>query len=77
MSNKMVDVLLHVDEESSHDDREAFRDRLMEIDGVMAADFRDDHAHLVMVEYDPALVKSASFLSAAKDHGWHAELVGL
>jgi len=43
----------------------------------MAADFRDEQSHLVVVEYDPALVKSGSFLSAAKEHGWHAELVGL
>ena len=77
MSDKMVDVLLHVDEDSSHSDREAFRDQLMSIDGVHTADFRDDKPHLVVVEYDPELVKSNTFITAASAKGWHAELVGL
>ena len=77
MSNKMVDVILHVDEDSSHDDRESFRDKLMSINGVHSADFRDDKPHLVVVEYDPELVKPNAFLSAASENDGHAELVGL
>jgi hypothetical protein len=77
MSNKMVDVILHVDEDTTDEGRESFRDTLLAIDGVLAATFREDKPHLVMIEYDPEQVQSGAFVDAAKDHGWRAELVGL
>jgi hypothetical protein len=77
VSNKMVDVILHVDEDTTDEDRESFRDVLLAIDGVLAATFREDKAHLVVIEYDPERVKASAFVAAAKDNGWHAELVGL
>ncbi len=77
MSEKMVDVTLHIDEDTSHDEREALRDKLLQKQGVMAADCHDDKPHLMIVEYDPEFIKSSDFVNVAKEQGLHAELIGL
>lgn len=77
MSNSMADVTLHVDEETTHDEREKFRDCLMALDGVMGASCNDDRPHLFMVEYDPFKIKSIEFVNAAKSCGFNAELIGI
>lgn len=76
MDIKMVDVMLHIDESTTHDDREQLRDTLLAMDGVMAADYHDEKPHLVLVEYDPDAVKPLAFVDAMKTNGLHGELVG-
>jgi hypothetical protein len=68
-------VTLHVDEDTTHDERESFRDALLKLDGVMAAAYHDERPHLMVVVYDPALVKSIDFVNVAKSHGLHTELI--
>lgn len=77
MSTKMVDVMLHIDENTTHDEREALRDKFLARDGVMAAAYHDERPHLLIVEYDPDVVSSNSLLETLKSIGVHAELVGL
>jgi hypothetical protein len=77
MSTKLAEVTLHMDEETTHDEREAFRDELLVMDGVMAAACHDERPHLMLIEYDPDAVKSIEFVNAAKARGIHAELIGL
>jgi hypothetical protein len=77
MSNKLAEVTLHMDEETTHDEREAFRDVLLGMAGVMAAACHDERPHLMLIEYDPDAVKSIDFVNAAKNRGIHAELIGL
>ncbi len=76
MSDLMVDVTLHLDENTTHDEREQFRDTLLAMDGVMAAACHDEKPHLIIIEYDPDVVNSIEFVNAAKKSGYHAELVG-
>lgn len=76
MSDLMVDVTLHLDEDTTHDQREEFRDTLLALDGVMAAAFHDEKPHLMLIEYDPEIVNSIEFVNAAKKSGFHAELIG-
>ncbi len=77
MEQQMTDITLHIDEETTHNDRESLRDNLLSLDGVMAADYHDDKPHLMIIEYDPEIVNSMAFISTAKNKGLHAELVGL
>ena len=77
MDTKMTDVLLHIDENTSHDKREALRDSLLGLNGVMTADYQDTKPHLVVVGYDPDAINSSELLGAATSNGLHAELVGL
>ena len=75
MSKIDAGVTLHIDEETTHAERETFRDALLNMDGVMAAAYHDDRPHLMVIVYDPALVKSLDFVKAASDRGMHAELI--
>ena len=77
MSEKMTDVTMHIDEDTSHEQREALRDHLLQQDGVLAAAYHDEKPHLVVIEYDPELVNSSDFVEIAKGSGLHAQLIGL
>ncbi|MGB5179230.1 MAG: ATP-binding protein [Gammaproteobacteria bacterium] len=76
MDTKLAEVTLHIDESTSHDQREKFRDALLSMDGVMAAAHHDEKAHLMLIEYNPDVINSIEFVHAAKQHGLHAELIG-
>ncbi len=77
MSNNMVDVTVHIDENVDAETRGALADKLLSLNGVMAAASHDDKPHLMVVEYDPERVNSSEILSAVKSNGVHAELIGL
>ncbi|MDX1810857.1 MAG: ATP-binding protein [Gammaproteobacteria bacterium] len=77
MSTTMVDVMLHIDETTSHQDREALRDDIWQLNGVMAASFHDEKPHLLIVEYNPDEINSTALLESVKSKGLNAELVGL
>lgn len=77
MGTNMADITLHIDENTSHNDRESIRDMLLAMNGVMAADCKDEKPHLMIVEYDPDVINSSKFLQAVSKHGLHAELVGM
>lgn len=77
METKMVDIMLHINETTSHNDREALRNRLLEQKGVLAADYHDDKPHLMVIEYNPDVVEATTFVNIAKAKGLHTSLVGL
>lgn len=72
----MSDVTLHINEEIDHDAREKLRDSLLKVDGVIAADVRDEKPHLVVIGYEPEDVDARKFLEVAKSLGLHGQLVG-
>lgn len=53
MSEKMVDVTLHIDENTNHAERESLRDDTLHNDGVMTATYHDDKPHLIIIAYNP------------------------
>jgi copper chaperone CopZ len=77
MERKMVDITLHVNEETSQDERDAIRDRLLGIDGVMAADYKNDKPHLFVVEFDPDTISATALMGAVNDSGFHAQVVSM
>jgi len=77
MDNSMVDVTLHIDEELDVQTREALRDSLLHARGVMAADCTAAQPHLMIIEYDPDVIKATALLEIATRRGLHAELIGL
>lgn len=77
MGTKMVDVMLHIDENITHDEREELRDRILAQNGVMAAAYHDEKPHLLVIEYDPDVVSSKAILETVEAGGVHAELIGL
>ena len=77
MDIKMVDVLVHVDENVDKPTRTAMEDSLRGLDGVLSVGQHDDKPHLMIVEYNPDRISSATILSRVKEEGVHAEIVGL
>jgi len=77
MSEKMADVTMHIDEDTSHEQREQLRDHLLQRDGVLAAAYHDEKPHLMVIGYDPEIINSADFLDIAQSSGLHAELIGM
>jgi cellulose biosynthesis protein BcsQ len=77
MSEKMVDIIMHIDEETSREQREELRDHLLQHNGVMAASYQEKQPHMMVIEYDPDVAKSSDFLDIAQSSGLHAELVGM
>jgi hypothetical protein len=77
MGINMVDVTLHINEETSHEERESLREALLIINGVMAAVCHDDKPHLLMIEYDPQIVTSNRFVEVASERGIHSQLISL
>jgi hypothetical protein len=77
MSDLMAGVTLHIDEGTTHDERETFRDSLLTLNGVMAAACHDEKSHLILIEYDPKIINSIEFVNAASRSGFHAELIGI
>jgi len=73
----MLDVVLHIDEETTHDEREDLRDAFLRKKGVMTADCRDDRPHLMIVGFDPENITSVELLTTAKNQGYHAELIAM
>ena len=77
MSDQIADITMHIDENTTHEAREKLRDKLLSMEGVMAASYHDEIPHLMVMAYDPEVVNSLAFIKTAQDQGLHAELVGL
>jgi hypothetical protein len=77
MGTRWAEVTLHIDENTTHDERENFRDQLLGKDGVIAASCHDEKPHLMLIEYNPDIINSMEFIAEAKNKGLHAELIGL
>ena len=76
MNTRLAEVTLHIDEDTSHEERENFRDTLLAMSGVIAAAYHDEKPHLMLIEYDPDVINSIEFVKAANKGGLHAELIG-
>jgi len=76
MATRLAEVTLHIDEDTSHEERENYRDTLLAMDGVIAAAYHDEKPHLMLIEYDPDVINSIDFVNAAKKRGLHTELIG-
>jgi len=77
MSATMLDVVLHIDEETTHDEREGLRDVFLNKKGVMTADCRDERPHLMVVGFDPEDISAIELLTMAQNRGYHAEMVAM
>ncbi len=77
MSTTMLDVTLHIDEETTHDEREQLRDVFLHKKGVMTADYRDNRPHLMIVAFDPEDVTSIELLETVRNRGYHAEMIAM
>ncbi|MDH5389200.1 MAG: ATP-binding protein [Gammaproteobacteria bacterium] len=73
----MADITLHIDEETTQEDRKGICDKLLNLPGVMTVSCRDKHGHLIVVEYDPTAINPKDFVETAKQCGYHSELIAM
>ena len=77
MTTNVADFVLHIDETLPTEQLKTLERHITQIGGVMSASNRDDKPHLILVTYDPGIVKSHDILVKVESEGVHAELVGL
>ncbi len=77
MSISLSDVLIHIDEALSLEERQGVESRLRALDGVVSVKIPHNRPHLTLVEYINDKVDSQALLATVTGAGIHAELVGL
>jgi len=77
MSNNLVDVTIHIDEDLSPEVRLTVQESIRALDGIVSVHNSSKTPHLTVVEYDRDEMDSLSILKRVTDQGVHAELVGL
>jgi hypothetical protein len=77
MNVQLADIVVHIDEELSPEQRAQVEDKLRTIEGMVSVHNPDDRPHLFIVQYVPDKTSSAEILQTVTSHGVRAELVGL
>jgi cell division protein FtsX len=77
MDINLADVTLHIDENLSAEQRGTVEESLRALDGVVSIHNSDKTPHLIVIEYNPAVMDSQRILKRVTDQNAHAKLVGL
>ena len=77
MTEKTVDIMLHIDESTTHNVREDLLDSLYTINGVSTASYNEDKPHLLIIKYNPNVIHPDEFIKEAQNRDLHAELIGM
>jgi hypothetical protein len=77
MDIDLADVTIHIDETLDEDGKAKLEDALRNREGVVSVRINPDHPHLVLVEYNPKIIKSRDLVDIPRFQGLHGELVGL
>jgi hypothetical protein len=77
MNVQLADVMVHIDQNLSPEQRSLIEMTLRAMDGVVSVRNPDDRPHLSVIEYVPEKTSSQAILSAVTGRGVHAELIGL
>jgi hypothetical protein len=70
------DILIHVNESLTDQQRAALEASMREIDGVVAPRFTPGKEHLLLVAFNPAATSASALLSRVRSFGCNAQLVG-
>jgi cell division protein FtsX len=72
-----VEIVIHVDEALTDDQRTALVSNLRERDGVKHARFTTGRDHLMVIDYDANKLHSIDILNYVKEEHVNAELIGI
>jgi len=72
----LCDVLVHINEDLSAEQRNALEEDMRELPGVVAPRFNLGQEHLMLVAFDSEKVTHASLLGRVQAHGYRAQLIG-
>ncbi len=71
------DFLVHINESLDSSALEAVENDIRHGRGVVSAGHQDDKPHLVQVVYDTDVTRMAEIVDEVRQHGLHAQAVGL
>lgn len=74
---KLVDVTIHIDNETDADTREKIDAALRSLPGVISVHMPNEEPHLLVVEYNPDATTSTHMLTTVRELAGHAEMIGL
>lgn len=77
MDINLADVTIHIDETMDEEVQVKLEEAIRNRDGVVSVRINPDRPHLVLVEYNPRMIRSLDLLDITKFQGLHGELVGL
>ena len=72
-----TDFLVHINETLNQSALEAIEDNIRHGNGVVSAGHRTDKPHFVHVIYDSDSTRMAEIVHDVRQHGLHAQAVGL
>lgn len=76
MTEYDANVVVHIDETLTAHEIHEIEKGLSGYNGIISACVHEKTPHLMVVDYDPNTVTSATLLSFVAGNGVHAELVG-
>ena len=74
---KLVDVTIHIDNETDAETREKVDTALRALRGVVSVHMPNEEPHLLTVEYNPDVTTSTHMLTTVRELAGHAEMIGL
>ena len=72
-----IDFLVHIDETLDESELEIIEDSIRDGKAVAAASHQANNPHLIQVVYDSNMIHANGIVQAIRDHGVHAQAVGL
>ena len=77
MTMRLVDILIHINEQLEDKQRDSLENNLRRLDGVIAPRFNKETPHLLFVSYDSHQTTSQKLLKQVKSNHYHAQLIGM
>lgn len=77
MQSQIADITLHIDQETSAEQREELLGAFQQREGVIQVLTNPKRNHLLIIKYNPELISSRDLVTIPSYLGMHAELAGL
>lgn len=74
---KISDIIIHINENMSNEERLSLEKTLRTVDGVVSPGFNANKDHLLMVTYNTEKTNTAALLEKTRAAGYTAQLVGM
>lgn len=76
MSTDMNDVVIHVKEALDEPSRRQLEEHMRSIEGVISLGFNETRTHLMIVAYDPSMMRAKELIDHVRMRGYEAHHCG-
>jgi len=71
------DIIIHINETLSRENRTSLEDNMRQIDGVVSPRFNPGKEHFLVIAYDTEKTSTSALLANTRKAGYTAQLVGM